>query len=118
MLTDFVDATLITVQALEAKRMDSQKLSEACSEHISSLVCLRAILNELSMVKKWKDGLDDIQEDEERRQKEQGIDPSDSKQLGDIVGEIEVSWRGQIEKVCFPLRPDIEVEWVQWVPTQ
>ena len=31
-----------------------------------------------------------------------------TKKLSDFVGEVEIAWRGQIERVCFPLRLDIE----------
>ena len=57
MLTTFIKATLHDVDKItksnEHKGTDPASLMEAMENHISSLVCLKTILNELSMIKKY-----------------------------------------------------------------
>ena len=99
--------------------MTHEELAEVIKHHKQSLADIHFILNQLSLVPKFKAVLDQIlqagrDEAEARRHSEDSnqdfvtdhILTNYKRELAIYVGEVEVSWEGRIERVCFPLSPE------------
>ena len=72
-LTNFVNSTIQCVDKITAETtgLDPASLMEEIEAHVSSMVCVQTILNELSMIKKYRQALDAIAEKAEQREEEE-----------------------------------------------
>jgi hypothetical protein len=105
-LSDFGDICLKGLQKyVEDDSLGSAELKEGTQDYIESLVSLHSVFNELDLIPEYKEQLHALQE----KAKEDGLDETLSyrEKFEVYVGQVEVYWLEQIEKVCFPLRMDI-----------
>ena len=78
----------------ENKGLEPAALMEVMENHISSLVCLQTIVNELGMIKKYRQVLDVIAEKQAQNEEERGTETA----LRRIFTEIDLDGDGTLSK--------------------
>ena len=106
MLLDFGQECQRRIEASTSDRsLDAVNLAIATASDTDSCVCLHTVLADLSLHKGFKKQVEALVDEESND--EPGPRRHLLATLKATVGEVEINWQGKIEKVSFPLKPDI-----------